>query len=110
MQENGEQTVRIPTGNLIGGSFFVGRGPYLPFKIHSSGSVITTLENAFSDAGINQTCHRIYLNMTLSMTVLLPSERCHVELQTAFLVCETVLVGEVPQAYAHLNLNASQTE
>ena len=105
LQESGEQTVRIPMGNLLGGSFFVGRGPYLPFKIHNSGSVITTLEDAFSDAGINQTCHRIYLNMSLSMTVLLPSQRSHVELQTSFLVCETVLVGDVPQAYANLDLN-----
>ena len=114
LQNSSEQTISIPMGNLIGGSFFVGRGPYLPFKIHNSGSIITTLTDAFTDAGINQTCHRIYLDVSLLMTVLLPSERGQVELRTSFLVCETVLVGEVPQAYANLNLNglpiATQTE
>ena len=104
LQESSEQQIRVPMGNLLGGSLFVGRGPFLPFNIHTNGSVVTTLKDEFFDAGINQTCHRIYLTVSLSMTVLLPLERRHIELTTDFLVCETVLVGEVPQAYADLRL------
>ena len=114
LQETGEQNIQIPVGNLLGGSFFVGRGPFLPFKIHSSGSIVTTIEDDFSDAGINQTCHRLYLVVSLSMTILLPLERKHLEMETTFLVCETVLVGEVPQTYANLELGGwpitAQTE
>ncbi len=92
-----EQTTRIPLGNLIGGSFFTGRGPFLSVTIHTSGTVITTLTGEFTDAGINQTKHSLYLDMQVMMTAALPMERVGVEVSTRFLVCETVFVGEVPQ-------------
>ncbi len=103
------QTIRIPLGSLLGGSFFTGRGPFLKFNIHSSGSVITTLYSTFTDAGINQTCHRIYLKMVVMMSILLPLERRSVQVETEFLVCETVLVGEVPEAYANFNLGEAES-
>ncbi|MBR2405942.1 MAG: sporulation protein YunB [Clostridia bacterium] len=92
-----KQTVKLPLGSLLGGSFFTGRGPFLPITIHTSGTAITTLSGEFSDAGINQTNHSIYLDMTVMVTAALPMERVTIELATRFLVCETVLVGEVPQ-------------
>ncbi len=107
MQELSErevQTVRLPLGNLIGGSFFTGRGPFLPIRIHTSGAVISNLSSAFDHAGINQTLHRISLDMTVMVTAALPMERVSIELTTQFLVCETVLVGEVPQSVLQLDL------
>ena len=98
------QTVRLPLGNLLGGSVFTGRGPFLPVTVHTSGTVITTLSGEFTDAGINQTNHSLYLDMTVMMTAALPMERVHVELTTRFLVCETVLVGEVPQTVLQVDL------
>ena len=102
-------TIRIPVGSLIGGSFFTGRGPFLSFSVHNSGSVITTLYSTFTDAGINQTCHRIYLKMTVMATALLPTERRSVQVETEFLVCETVLVGEVPETYANLDFGEAES-
>ncbi len=98
------QTARIPLGSLVGGSFFTGRGPFLSVKIHTSGVVISNLSGDFSDAGINQTNHRISLDMTVMMTAALPMERVSIELQTSFLVCETVIVGDVPQTVLQLDL------
>ncbi len=103
------QQISIPMGSVIGGSFFIGRGPFLKFNIHTNGSILTTLSSAFTDAGINQTCHQIYLNMKIYMTALLPMERKSIELSTQFLVCETILVGEVPQAYTHLDFDNQDT-
>ncbi len=97
------QTAKIPLGSLLGGSFFTGRGPFLSVKIHSSGVVISHLSSEFEDAGINQTNHRISLDMTVMMTAALPLERVSIELKTSFLVCETVLVGDVPQTVHQLD-------
>lgn len=99
-----KQTVRLPLGNLIGGSFFTGRGPFLPIDIHTSGTVITTLSGEFTDAGINQTRHSLYLDMKVMMTAALPMERVGIELETRFLVCETVLLGSVPQTMLQVEL------
>ena len=101
------QTTRIPLGNLIGGSFFTGRGPFIPVSIHTSGAVITTLSGEFTDAGINQTRHSLYLDMTVMMTAALPMERMGVELSTRFLVCETIFVGEVPETVLQVDLGQS---
>ncbi len=98
------QTVRLPLGNLIGGSLMTGRGPFLPIRIHTSGVVIARLNSEFDDAGINQTRHRITLQMTVMMTAALPLERVAIEMDTDFLVCETVLVGEVPSTVMQLDL------
>lgn len=98
------QTVRIPLGSLLGGSFFTGRGPFLSLNIHTSGVVITDISSYFSDAGVNQTKHQIELDMTVMMTVALPLERSSIELKTSFLICDTVLIGEVPQSFMQLNL------
>lgn len=102
-----EQVTRIPLGNLIGGSFFTGRGPFLPVTIHTSGAVITTLSGEFTDAGINQTKHSLYLDMKVMMTAALPMERVGVELETRFLVCETVIVGEVPETVLQIDFGDS---
>lgn len=104
-----KQKISIPLGNLIGGSFFTGRGPFLPLTIHTGGSVIATLDDAFTDAGINQTCHSIYMKMTVMMTVLLPMERRSLELETQFLISETVIVGEVPDSYTNMDLGGSES-
>ena len=101
-----EQSVRIPLGSLVGGSFMTGRGPFLPIRIHTSGVVISKLEGDFCAAGINQTRHRILLHITVMMTATLPMERAAIELDTEFLVCETVLVGDVPDTVMQLDLGS----
>ncbi len=104
LQAREKQQVRIPMGSLLGGSFFTGRGPFLPITIHTSGVVISQLCGEFNDAGINQTNHRLSLDMTVMMTAVLPMERVSIELKTNFLVGETVLVGEVPQTVLQVDL------
>ncbi len=104
LQTREKQKISIPLGSLLGGSFFTGRGPFLPLTIHTSGVVISELCGEFNDAGINQTNHRLSLNMTVMMTAVLPLERVSIELNTNFLVGETVLVGEVPQTVLQVDL------
>lgn len=92
-----KQNVSIPLGSLLGGSFFTGRGPFLNIAINTSGVVISELTGEFIDAGINQTNHRLSLDMLVMITAALPAERVSLEIKTNFLVCETVIVGQVPQ-------------
>ncbi len=90
-------TARIPLGSVFGGSLLTGRGPFLPIHVHTSGAVVSQLVSEFTDAGINQTRHRITLCVTVFMTAALPAERVAIELTTDFAVCETIVVGHIPQ-------------
>lgn len=93
----------IPLGTLLGRSFLSGRGPRIPFRIVPSQSASTSFSSQFLSAGINQTQHQILLNVSLEADAILPGIQTHVEVETSFLVAETLLVGTVPRAYADLS-------
>ena len=57
----------------------------------------------FQSAGINQTIHKIYVIVLLSVTVALPASEISVETQSEILVCENLIVGKVPNTYLGVN-------
>lgn len=95
--------VEIPFGNLLGGNYFTGRGPYIPITVKLSGVVLSDLASRFESAGVNQTSHQISLNVTMHVYAALPGMRTGFDITTNFLVAETVLVGEVPQTFLQMS-------
>ena len=65
----------IPVGTLTGSALLVGRGPSLTVRMQSMGSCSARFENQFTQAGINQTTHRVMLYVDVSMSILLPGFR-----------------------------------
>ena len=53
-------------------------------------------------AGVNQTLHRIWLEVEVPMTLLLPGGGVETALQTRLCVAETVIVGQVPDTFLQL--------
>ena len=93
----------IPIGTLTGSALLVGRGPSVTIRMQSVGSCSAHFENEFSQAGINQTTHRILLCVDVSMSILLPGFRTDTEVSSAFSVAETVIVGAVPDTYTYFD-------
>lgn len=91
----------IPLGTLIGGEIFIGRGPVIPMKISISGSVFTEFTSNFSEAGINQTRHQIYLNIHTRISALVPGYPSATDVYTNMSVSETIIVGKVPKVYSN---------
>ncbi|XOQ44405.1 MAG: Sporulation protein YunB [Clostridium sp.] len=96
-------TVWVPIGTLIGGDFFHGKGPKIPLKASLSGNVTAQFNSTLTSAGINQTKHQIYLDISASIYSFLPGFDTTTDVQTNILVAETVIVGSVPQVVANLN-------
>ena len=95
--------IKIPIGNAIGGVFFTGRGPSFVVKILSVTSVQTQFINSFSEAGINQTRHKIMLEISANIDIYVPGSReTTTTVTTQVEVAETVIVGEVPDFYADI--------
>lgn len=94
--------VTVPLGNLLGGTLLSGRGPRVKLDILSVTNVVTSFRNEFTSAGINQTRHRIIMDVKVSLEVLIGPERGTDEVLTEVIVAETVIVGAVPDAYATL--------
>jgi sporulation protein YunB len=93
--------VSIPLGNLTGIQLLSGRGPSIPVKILSLSSSDAEFQGEFSDAGINQTLHRITLTVSLDLLILLPSGTVTDHVTTRVPVAETVLLGPVPESYTY---------
>lgn len=98
-----EDEVGIPTGNLTGMQLLSGRGPHIPIKIISVANSDANFDGEFSDAGINQTHHKIMLTVAMDLVILLPSGTVTEHVETDVCVAETVLLGRVPESYTYFN-------
>ena len=95
-----EKTFWISLGTLSGFEILNGKGPKVPMKISIAGNVFTNFNNKFSNAGINQTIHQIYVNIHTKICVTIPVSTCTSESDDEILVSETVIVGKVPRVYS----------
>ena len=100
--------IGLPLGSLILPELFSGSGPKLPVKVMSISASDAEFHNEFVEAGINQTSHRIMMDVTITMTVLTPVGAESVTVSSAVVVAETVIVGNVPESY--VNVKPSLTE
>lgn len=91
--------VGLPLGSLILPEFFSGTGPTLPVKVLSVSTSDADFHNEFAEAGINQTSHRIYMEVQITMTILTPVGTEAVTVSSTVVVAETVIVGTVPGSY-----------
>lgn len=60
------------------------------------------LKSEFSSAGINQTLHRIYLQIKCNVVILTPFSSVDESITSQVLLAEAVIVGDVPATYYNL--------
>lgn len=96
----------FPIGNVMNSSLFTGVGPNLKIKIKINSTVITDIRSEFKAAGINQTIHRVVIDIKNSTALILPMFKDNVEFNTSIVLSETVIVGSVPDSYTSVNENA----
>lgn len=94
-----EEAISIPIGSLSGVPLLNEVGPNVSISVSPIGSVLCTFVSEFVTAGINQTLHRIFLNVESKVDLIVPTMHREIEINTPVLVCETVIVGQVPQTF-----------
>jgi sporulation protein YunB len=97
------QTLSIPLGSLFHVDLLWARGPRIQVYSLVSGAVNARITSRFQAAGINQTLHRILLEIQIPLTVLLPGTQAQTQVETEVCVAETVIVGAVPDTYLQLD-------
>lgn len=93
------QSVQIPLGAFTGSVVLSDLGPPVNIALLPIGSVQCDFTSFFEQVGINQTRHSIYVNIKTTISLVLPISSVPVNISTAILVCENIIVGEVPQFY-----------
>ena len=94
--------IQIPIGTLLGIQLFHGRGFSVGMTVEPIGYATTTIISEFTEAGINQTLHRIVIEISADVDALIPGYQTRVPVKTAIVAAETVIVGRVPDAYTHV--------
>lgn len=94
--------IHIPLGSLLDIDILWAKGPDLKVHSMSVGTVSAEFESKFSGAGVNQTLHRIWLEVCVPLTLILPGDRVESTVTSRLCLTETVIVGEVPQSYLQL--------
>ena len=95
--------VRIPLGSLLDSELVWARGPSIQARALSVGTVSADFDSDFTSAGVNQTLYRIWLEISVPLTVMLPGGSVQVGLDSRLCVSETVIVGSVPSTYLQLD-------
>ena len=101
LEQQDVRTLRIPLGTLTGSNLLTGRGPSLPVKIGITATTRTNIRSAFSSAGINQTCHQLFVELEVELFAALPGNPETITISSEFLIAETILAGEVPDLFAN---------
>ena len=96
--------VDVPLGAFTGIGLFSGLGPSVNFRVLPVGTVTCDCLSSLASAGINQTLHTVSLEVTASVEIVLPSGSRDVSTVTDVLLCESVIVGKVPDAFFGGNL------
>lgn len=97
------QGISIPLGTLSGIGIFVGMGPDVNFRIMAISTLYSKFHSEFTSAGINQTNHRIYLNIETQVQLIMPTATKNLTVNSSVLICEAILVGKVPDTYLNSN-------
>ncbi len=98
----GMQELNIPLGTFSGINLLTGQGPDVIIKIMPVGNVLCDFKSQFIQAGINQTVHKIYIDVFIDISIILPIDEVNVSVDTEILVCENLIVGEIPDVFLNI--------
>lgn len=99
-----EAGIEVPFGALTGVEALAGFGPRMNIKIIPISNVECKFVSKFVDAGINQTKHSIYLEIVADISIIMPSGTSNFASLTEVLICESVLIGKVPETYLQTDI------
>lgn len=91
--------IGIPLGSLFLPEFLSGRGPAIPVHILSIRNSDAGFSSDFSQAGINQTLHKLTMEVSVDVSVLVLGETSSFTITSEVVVAETVIVGDVPDTF-----------
>lgn len=103
INKNSNVNSYIPFGSITGIKWISGFGPKIPLKTSLSGAIQTKIRNEFDEAGINQTVHRLYLDITCNVNILTPYEIIETQVVSEMVLSENIIIGGVPNVYLNSN-------
>lgn len=102
--------VYINMGAISGVSGLKSVGPQFDIELETAGRIISDVKSEFESVGINQTLHKIYLNLNANIGILTPYANFTRDFNTTVLLTQAIIVGDVPETYYEFNGKNSSDE
>jgi len=93
------QGVKVPIFAFTGIPGLEGYGKPINHKLLSISTVNCEFYGEFKSVGINQTLHSIFVRVTVEINVETIVKSKTISVGSSILICETVIVGKVPEIY-----------
>lgn len=99
MSDKIDSGIEIPALSFTGISLLSGYGKNVNYKSLAVSKITGDFRSVFESSGINQTLHSVYVDVSCSIEVIFPLNKTTLTVVTPVLICESVLVGKVPEIY-----------
>lgn len=99
--------ISIPLGQVTGSQILANLGPKIKVSLVPVGTVEVDISESFEEAGINQTRHKVFLDITTWVKIVVPMVSSDVQVATNIPIAETIIVGDVPDVI--LNMDRPRT-
>lgn len=103
LEDSEKNKIYISLGAITGIRILSGVGPKIEIKIASAGNVETDLRSEFVAQGVNQTIHRVYLDIKTNVKILTSFSTIQSSIENQVLIAENVILGEIPSTYYNFN-------
>lgn len=91
--------ISLPLGTMLNLKMLYAIGPNIDVKILPISSSACEINSKFESAGINQTRHSVYVDFNVDMTVVIPTYKTKISVESSVLLYDIIIVGEIPDVY-----------
>ena len=88
--------IGVPIGSIFLPELFTGRGKTIPVQIIAIRNSDGYFESHFTQAGINQTLHRLNMCVVVDVSILVLGRSASFTVSSEVVVAETIIIGDVP--------------
>lgn len=99
--------IKVPMGYVTKNNILARFGPDVKIRMRPIGHITTRYISEFEDAGINQTRHKIYIETTIKVKMIMAVSSNELEIVNQIPVVETIIVGRVPNTAVQMDLNGN---
>ena len=97
--------IKVPMGYVTKNNILARFGPDVKIRMRPIGHITTRYISEFEDAGINQTRHKIYIETTTKVKMIMAVSSSELEIVNQIPIVETIIVGRVPNTAVQMDLN-----
>lgn len=102
LQNIGTVSFKIPLGNLTGSRIFANMGPDISVQVLPVGTMKIDYDNRIQSTGINQVNHTVWLDIEVTIQVVVPLFANQVVVKRRVMLIDKVISGKVPPSYVHI--------